>query len=167
VEVMNIRRPKENEIQRLAFIETDCFPVAEAASYATLRKRYHAFPENFLVAEVEGRIVGFINGNTGHSTILPDAYYADEHLHDPGGAYMSVFGLSVDPDYQHQGIAHALMNAYIALAKERHKKGIILTCKKALIPFYESFGYKCLGVSDSTHGGAKWNDMFLELTYVQ
>lgn len=164
---MIIRMPKQNEVQKLAFIEAECFPVAEAANYATLRKRYRVFPENFLVSEVDGKIVGFINGNTGNSTILVDAYYEDEHLHDPHGAYMSVFGLSVEPEYQHQGIAHALMNAYIDLAKSRGKKGVILTCKDRLISFYESFGYKCLGTSDSTHGGAIWNDMILEFSYVQ
>ena len=76
---------------------------------------------------------------------------------------MTVFGLDVHPNYQHQGLAHTLMNGYITLAKERNKKGIFLTCKDHLIGFYESFGYKHLGVTSSTHGEAKWNDMYLEI----
>ena len=94
---------------------------------------------------------------------LPDAFYEDASLHDPSGDYMTVFGLDVHPDYQHQGLAHTLMNGYITLAKERNKKGIFLTCKDHLIGFYESFGYKHLGVSSSTHGEAKWNDMYMEI----
>lgn len=159
---MMIRSPERKEIQKLAFIEAECFPVAEAADYATLKARYRAFKENFLVAEKDGKIVGFINGNTADLKVLPDVYYEDTSLHHPEGVYMSVFGLDVEPAYQHQGIAHELLKAYIALAKERNKKGVILTCKDHLISFYESFGFKCLGPSESTHGGAAWNDMILE-----
>ncbi len=76
---------------------------------------------------------------------------------------MTVFGIDVLPTYQHQGIASMLMHAYIDLARKKGKEGIILTCKDRLLPFYESFGYKKLQDSLSSHGGAKWNDMFLEI----
>ena len=39
---------------------------------------------------------------------------------------------------------------------------MILTCKDRLIPYYEKFGYRNLGVSASVHGGAVWYDMILE-----
>ena len=47
--------------------------------------------------------------------------------------------------------------------KKRGKQGLILTCKDRLIGFYETFGYRNLGVSESVHGGAVWYDMILEL----
>ena len=53
------------------------------------------------------------------------------------------------------------MNNLIKLSKERNKKGIVLTCKDRLVPFYEKLGYKKVGVSKSCHGGAKWNDMII------
>ena len=37
-----------------------------------------------------------------------------------------------------------------------------MTCKDRLIGFYERFGYKNLGLSQSVHGGAVWYDMILE-----
>ena len=83
-------------------------------------------------------------------------------MHNPNGAYQTVFGLDVLPEYQHNGYASQLMNHLIKVSKERNKKGIILTCKDHLIGFYESFGYRHLGVSASNHGDAKWNDMLLE-----
>lgn len=160
---MEIRQPQKHEIQKLAFIEADCFPVAEAASINDLKARYRAFPENFLIAVDGKRIVGFINGNTCHTKILEDRYYEDASLHDPNGDYMCVFGIDVEPSYQKQGIGHQLMHAYIDLARQREKKGVVLTCKKQLISFYESFGFSCLGISASSHGGATWYDMLLEL----
>lgn len=159
---MLIRSPERKEIQKLAFIEAECFPIAEAADYTTLKARYRAFKENFLVAEADGKVVGFINGNSADTKVLPDVYYENPSLHNPAGAYMTVFGLDVEPAHQHQGIAHSLLNAYIELAKKRNKKGVVLTCKDHLISFYESFGFIRLGRSQSTHGGASWNDMILE-----
>ena len=93
---------------------------------------------------------------------MPDELYHDANLHNPNGAYQTVFGIAVHPDYQHQGIAVKLMNYLIKISCERGKKGIILTCKEHLIHFYEGFGYINKGISDSTHGNAVWNSMLLE-----
>lgn len=54
------------------------------------------------------------------------------------------------------------MRHLIADAGKKERKGLILTCKARLIHYYESFGYRNLGVSKSVHGGAVWYDMLLE-----
>ena len=54
------------------------------------------------------------------------------------------------------------MNRLIETARERGKKGLILTCKDRLIHYYEKFGYVNMGISQSVHGGAVWYDMILE-----
>ena len=77
--------------------------------------------------------------------------------------YQSIFGLDVIPEYQHHGLASRLMRHMIEETKKRGKQGLILTCKDRLIGFYETFGYRNLGVSESVHGGAVWYDMILEL----
>ena len=56
-----------------------------------------------------------------------------------------------------------VMRHMIEETKKRGKQGLILTCKDRLIGFYETFGYRNLGVSESVHGGAVWYDMILEL----
>ena len=66
------------------------------------------------------------------------------------------------PEYRRQGIAAALMERMIEAARQRGKKGLILTCKERLIPYYSKFGYQNLGISESVHGGAVWYDMILE-----
>ncbi|SFD74151.1 Predicted N-acetyltransferase YhbS [Sharpea azabuensis] len=161
--MIKIEQAKAEDLKDIANIEAICFPQTEACGYEEFVKRYEVFRENFLVARKDDQIVGFINGNETSQRYLPDCFYSDASLHDPKGIYMTVFGIDVLPTYQHQGIASMLMHAYIDLARKKGKEGIILTCKDRLLPFYESFGYKKLQDSLSSHGGAKWNDMFLEI----
>ena len=95
---------------------------------------------------------------------IADEMFEDVSLHDPRGAYQSIFGLDVDEDFRHQGLAGRLMKALIEKAESEGRKGLILTCKEHLIGFYEQFGYCSMGVSKSVHGGAVWYDMILEFS---
>lgn len=159
-----IRLAEAKDVTRIAEIEDKCFLPAEAASLKSFLERFLAFPECFLVAEIDGKVVGHINGCVTNEPKLPDALYHNTALHMPDGLWQTVFGLAVLPEYQHQGIARALMRAFQKLAKERGKKGMILTCKDAKIGFYESLDFQCEGVSESSHGGARWNDMILKFS---
>ncbi len=158
---MEIRQAEPGDIEMIIKIETTCFPVAEAADEAAFRSRYAVFPENFFVAEENGMVVGFINGCTTDKPELPDILYEDAGLHNANGAYQTVFGLDVLPEYRRRGVAEALLNHLIQVSKERKKKGMVLTCKEHLIHYYEKFGFVCRGKSASVHGGAVWNDMVL------
>lgn len=158
-----IRNVKMEDIERVTEVEALCFPPAEAADRAAFSERIAAFPESFFVAEAEGgRLIGFINGCVTDERTIRDEMFEDCGLHDAEGRYQSVFGLDVIPDCRRQGVAAALMNRLIREAKERGKAGLILTCKDRLIPYYERFGYRNLGISNSVHGGAVWYDMILE-----
>ena len=42
-------------------------------------------------------------------------------------------------------------------------KGIVLTCKEHLIPFYSEFGFVDEGISSSTHGNVLWHQMRYEI----
>lgn len=157
-----IRQVRPEDLDAVTRVESVCFPQAEAATRESFSQRIEAFPESFFVAEKDGEIVGFINGCVTDSRVIADEMFEDAGFHNPDGAYQSIFGLDVLPEYQHQGLASRLMRHLIMTAKLRGKKGLILTCKDRLIGFYESFGYRSLGVSQSVHGGAVWYDMILE-----
>jgi predicted N-acetyltransferase YhbS len=158
---MNIRNARADDVNALIEIERVCFPPAEAAGPEALWARYAAFPECFFVAEEAGQVVGFVNGCAHDAPSLPDELYHDASLHRPDGAYQTVFGLDVLPEYRGRGVAAALLRRLIGEARARGCKGVVLTCKDHLKPYYEKFGFVCQGVSASTHGGAVWNDMLL------
>ena len=157
-----IRPVEKTDLDAVTAVEAICFPAAEAATRESFEQRIAAFPECFFVAEYEGNIIGFINGCVTDERTIRDEMFEDSSLHNPNGCYQSIFGLDVIPEYQRQGIAAELMSHLIADAKDKGRKGLILTCKDRLIHYYAKFGYKNLGVSASVHGGAVWYDMLLE-----
>lgn len=157
-----IRQVTPEDLDAVARVESVCFPEAEAAARDSFSQRIAVFPESFFVAEKDGEIVGFINGCVTDERTIRDEMFEDTGYHRADGAYQSIFGLDVAPEYQHQGLAALLMEHLIEDARQKGRKGLILTCKDRLIGFYERFGYRSLGLSDSVHGGAVWYDMILE-----
>ncbi|WP_319996222.1 Maf family nucleotide pyrophosphatase [Trichococcus shcherbakoviae] len=158
---VNIRKAELQDLAALKIIEDACFPEAEAATLESLSERLHLFPESFLVAEAEGVLVGFVNGAVIDEPIIRDAHYHDAALHNPDGAYQSVFGLDVVPAFRRTGIAEKLLTALIEAARQAGRKGLTLCCKEEKIPYYEKFGLVNSGRSSSTHGNAVWYDMIL------
>ncbi|MFL0250771.1 GNAT family N-acetyltransferase [Clostridium neuense] len=160
---IKIRRVLIDDLDEVTKIEKICFPEAEAASRESFESRIKTFPDSFFVAEDDEKIIGFINGCVTNENTIYDELYENSSLHVKDGAYQTIFGLDVIPDYQRQGIAAQLMNHMIKYAKESGKKGVILTCKEKLIHYYSKFGYINKGISKSVHGGATWYDMILKL----
>ena len=86
---------------------------------------------------------------------LTDEMYSDASMHDENGDWQMIFGLNTLPEYQRKGYATKIMNAMIDLARQEKRKGLVLTCKDRLVPYYSKFGFKNEGVSSSVHG-AVW-----------
>lgn len=160
---IEIRNASISDLDKIAAIEESCFPKAEAATKESFRKRLEAFKESFFVAENDKEIIGFINGAITDSKTIYDELYENTKLHNPNGKYQSVFGLDVKKEFRNNGVATKLMNHMIEASKKCGRKGLVLTCKKQLINYYEKFGYINNGVSESVHGSAVWYDMFLKL----
>jgi ribosomal protein S18 acetylase RimI-like enzyme len=160
----SIRKATILDLDRIFEIETACFPIKEAAKKDILKERILTFKDGFIVAENEKEIIGFVNGAaTNRDQIIDPMFETMKGHHNEKGSNLAIYGLDVHPDYQGKGYSKILMNAFIDEAKKSNRKKVILTCKAHLIGFYEKFGYKCEGVSNSVHGGAKWYDMALNL----
>ena len=55
-----------------------------------------------------------------------------------------------------------LLQCAISDARARGRKGLVLTCKEALVHYYAKFGFVNEGVPGSTHGGVVWYQMRLK-----
>lgn len=156
-----IRQVCREDLDAVCRVENACFPPEEAATREAFITRIAAFPERFLVAELDNQIVGIINGCCTTAPCLGDELYEKDCPHDLSHPWQTVFGLAVLPEYQRRGIAKSLMTALTERCKAGDQVGVILTCKEEKIGMYESFGFTCRGRSDSSHGGAVWYDMVM------
>lgn len=162
---MTIRNAAPSDLDRLMELEMLTFPAAEAAEPATFAYRIAHFGEWFLVAEEEGRIVGFINARPTSDPVIMDGLYETHDL--PIGKSLAILCLETDPVRQRRGVAGMLLREIIERARNAGMQSLVLACKNHLIPYYAKFGFAVAGVSASAHGGAKWNDMTLDLKTAQ
>lgn len=158
---IKIRKVSIGDLDAVAEVEARCFPEAEAATKSSLEQRIKTFSDSFFVAEIDGKIIGFINGCITNEKTIYDELFGDANLNIPNGDYQAIFGLDVISEHRNQGIAAQLMNHMIEVSRLAGRKGVILTCKDNLIHYYSKFGFENKGVSKSEHGGSVWYDMIL------
>lgn len=159
---MEITTATMADLDALAAIEAACFPAAEAATREELAARLSTYGNHFFIARAEdGAAIGFIDGMVTDEKDLLDELYADAGRHDEKGAWQMIFGLNTLPAYRRRGVAAALIEAMCAAARAQGRRGVVLTCKEHLLPYYAKFGFVDEGVSDSTHGGVVWHQMRL------
>lgn len=159
---MRIRTATQRDLTAVTEVEAACFPAAEAATEADFAKRLAAYPNHFwLLEEDDGTLVSFVDGMVTDEPILRDEMYENAALHNEDGAWQMIFGVNTLPAYRRRGCAGELLRRAIDDARAQGRRGCVLTCKEALVHYYERFGFQNEGVSESTHGGAVWYDMRL------
>lgn len=157
-----IRNAAMSDLEALTAVEAACFPAAEAATREEFAQRLAVYPDCFWLLEEDGKLISFVNGMVTDEATIRDEMFADAFLHRPDGAWQAIFGVNTLPEYRRRGMAGQVLRRVIADARARGHRGCILTCKDKLIHYYETFGFKLLGLSASVHGGAVWYDMALE-----
>lgn len=161
---MTIRTAKPSDLAQVIAIESACFPPEEAATPQALAERLAILGDSFLVAELgDGSLIGLVNGSIGDSPVILDEMFRDIGKHQPMGPYQYVFGLDVLPEYRGLGLGSRLLRHLEARARAAGRKAVVLTCKEGLLAYYGRLGYVNQGVSASTHGGATWHDLRLDL----
>ena len=159
---MRIRTATMEDLAAVPAVETACFPAAEAAQEKDFAARLAVYPNHFWLLEAaDGTLVSFINGMATDEPLLRDEMYENAALHQEDGAWQMIFGVNTMPAWRRQGCAAQVMERVIADAKAQGRRGCVLTCKEALIHYYQTFGFQSEGVSQSTHGGVVWYDMRL------
>ena len=160
---MEIRTATMADLPAIAQLEAVCFPAAEAATEASFARRLEAYPNHFWVLMNGETIVSFVNGLVTNEPDLQDDMYDNAALHDENGAWQMIFGVDTHPDYRRQGCAGKLLEHVIGQAKAQGRRGLVLTCKDKLVPYYAKFGFVSEGISQSTHGDVIWYQMRLTL----
>ena len=158
---MEIKKGALVNLDAVAALEAACFPPAEAATRESLARRLAAWPHHFWLLWDGEELVSCVNGLVTDEGTLRDEMYEDAGLHDEGGAWQMIFGVTTAPARRGQGCASRLLCRVIDDARAQGRRGLVLTCKEALLPFYGALGFVSEGVSPSVHGGAVWYQMRL------
>ena len=144
-------------------IETSAYEGDEAATHAKISKRIETYPEGFLILELDGRLIGFINCGCAHEVEMSDEDFKEFIGHDPEAPNVVIMSLVVDPNEQGKGHSRALMDEFVGRMRRMDKAMIYLMCKEHHVPLYEKLGYGYLRQSTSTHGGMAWHEMSMRL----
>ena len=158
---MEIRTATMGDLPAITRLEAVCFPEAEAATQDSFARRLEHYPNHFWLLTDGDTLVSFVNGMVTDEPDLRDEMYDDASLHNENGAWQMIFGVDTHPDYRCRGCAGQLLKLVITQAKVRGRRGLVLTCKDRLVPYYAKFGFVSEGVSQSTHGDVTWYQMRL------
>ena len=161
---MKIRQARFSDLDRILEIEIENFSLEEAIPRSVFEAHLREIQTSFLVAEKEGRILGYIEGPVVPQRHLQDQSFTEEvedHSHRSGG-YISVTCLSIAKEAQALGVGKRLLTALKEVALEQEREGINLTCHDYLIPYYEKHGFVNEGISQSNFAGETWYDMVWE-----
>lgn len=161
--MVSIRLVDISDLDRCHEIEQACFPPSLAASRENIERRIRLFPQGFLVAEVEGVVIGMLNSGATNKDDITDAELKSMIAHESDGKNIVIYSVAVLPDYQMQGVARKLMNLFIEQARYLRKERILLICKSSLTIYYATFGFEERGQSKATFGGYEWYEMALHL----
>lgn len=159
--MMEIRNAVMEDLAAVTAVEAECFPAAEAAKEADFKARLAVYPEHFWLLFDGGRLIGFVNGMVTDEADLTDEMYENAAMHRENGAWQMIFGVNTIPERRRQGCAERLLRRVIEDAKKQGRRGIVLTCKERLIPYYGKLGFVNEGVSRSAHGNVTWYQMRL------
>ena len=158
-----IRNAQPSDAIRCFEIETDAYEGDEAATLEKIAKRIEVYPDGFLVLEVEGEVVGFVNCGCAYDVEMSDEEFKELVGHDADAPNVVIMSVVLDPAHQGKGLSRALMTEFAGRMRKMGKSAIYLMCKQHHVPLYQRFGYNYLRPSTSDHGGMTWHEMFMQL----
>ena len=159
---MEIRTATMEDIEDVTKVEAECFPPSEAATGKEFGERLKHYGNHFLLLFEGGRLISFIDGFVTDEADLTDEMYEKANLHNESGSWQMIFGVNTIPAYRKRGFAGILIKRFIEDAKAQGRKGLVLTCKDAMVDYYAKFGFVNEGITEkSVHGNVKWNQMRL------
>jgi len=160
---VNIRYATMADLDDIASVESECFPVLEAATKEEFEQRIKYYGNHFWLMFDEGKLIAFVDGFVTDEADLTDDMYENASMHNENGAWQMIFGVNTLPEYRRCGCAKELIKKAILDARKQNRKGLVLTCKESLVPYYSKFGFVDEGITDkSTHGNVLWHQMRLD-----
>ena len=103
--------------------------------------RIENYQDTFLVAQVDGKVVGHVFGPVSKERYIKDELYFKNQPNNAQYHYQTILSLATNQEYRKQGIASALIEELCKIAQSQDRRAITLTCLPKLFHFYEKRGF--------------------------
>ena len=150
------------DTSRCYHIEISAYEGDEAATQQKIAIRIEQYPQGFLIMQLEGEVIGFINSGCAHEVMMSDEAFKELIGHEADAPNVVIMSVVIDPAYQGNGYASLMMRAFVEHMRGMGKKTIHLMCKERHIELYRRMGYRYVKPSTSDHGGMAWHEMVME-----
>jgi ribosomal protein S18 acetylase RimI-like enzyme len=161
--IPRFRQAVPSDTDRCFEIETSAYEGDEAATRAKIATRIAQYPQGFVVMELDGEVVGFINSGCAFDVVMSDEAFKELVGHDPDAPNVVIMSVVIDPARQGQGYSSLLMRTFVSQMSAMGKKTIHLMCKERHVALYRHLGYSYVKPSPSDHGGMSWHEMVMTL----
>lgn len=138
---MIIRRVTMDDLEEVVNLESAAFKMTKEQTRNDMVGRIENYPDTFLVAQEDGKVIGHIFGPTFNKRYIEDELYFENHPNQKDDRYQMVLSLAVLPEYRKQGVATKLIEAMTQEARKQNRQAISLTCLPKLTKFYEKRGF--------------------------
>jgi len=157
------RQAVPSDTMRCYQIENSAYEGDEAATREKIATRIAQYPQGFLIMELAGDVIGFINSGCAHEVVMSDESFKELIGHDAQAAHVVIMSVVIDRAHQGKGYSTSMMRTFVDQMRRMGKKAIHLMCKDQHVELYRRLGYRYVKPSDSEHGGMAWHEMVMEL----
>lgn len=138
---LNIRTVKMDDLDAIVELESSSFHMSEEMTRKDMIGRIENYPDTFLVAQVDGKVVGHVFGPVSKERYIKDELYFKNQPNNAQYHYQTILSLATNQEYRKQGIASALIEELCKIAQAQDRRAITLTCLPKLFHFYEKRGF--------------------------
>lgn len=138
---LNIRTVKMDDLDAIVELESSAFHMSEEMTRKDMIGRIENYPDTFLVAQVDRRVVGHVFGPVSKERYIKDELYFKNQPNNAQYHYQTILSLATRKEYRKQGIASALIEELCKIAQAQDRRAITLTCLPKLFHFYEKRGF--------------------------
>mmetsp|Transcript_29421 Transcript_29421/g.53992 ORF Transcript_29421/g.53992 Transcript_29421/m.53992 type:complete len:163 (+) Transcript_29421:88-576(+) len=156
---VSYRKVKPEDLNKVYELESNSYPPDEAATYEKLKFRIENASFVFLIAELDGDIIGFVNGTCSKSETLT---HNSMSSHEVDGSTLCIHSVVIQSQLRRRGLALQMLEHYNVFLKQNapHISRICLICKTNMVSLYSKAGFQMIGPSDVVHGQDPWFEMY-------
>src|SRR5262245_61612444 len=121
---LSFRQAVLSDTDRCFEIEASAYEGDEAATREKIATRISQYPQGFMVMELDGKVIGFINSGCAFDVVMSDEAFKELVGHDPDAPNVVIMSVVIDPAHQGKGYSSLMMRTFVSQASAMAKKTI-------------------------------------------